>query len=59
MEKKSSKGLIALIIVLIIIILGLVGYIVYDKVLLENEPVNETKNENIVENEENTVAERN
>ena len=52
MEKKSSKGLIALIVVLIIIILGLVGYIVYDKVLLENEPVNETKNENIVENQE-------
>lgn len=37
MEKtKNSKGLIWLIIILIILILGLVGFIVYDKVLSSN-----------------------
>ena len=56
MEKKSSKGLITLIIVLIIVILGLVGYIVYDKVLLENESINEVKDENNVD-EQNNISE--
>ena len=31
-EKKNNKGLIWLIVILIILVLGLVGYIVYDKV---------------------------
>jgi len=40
-EKKNNKGLIWLIVVLIIMILGLVGYIVYDKVLLNDKnPIN-------------------
>ena len=36
-EKKNNKGLVWLIVILIILVLGLVGYIVYDKILLENE----------------------
>ena len=32
-EKKNNNGLIWLIIILIILVLGLVGYIIYDKVL--------------------------
>ena len=32
-EKKNNKGLVWLIVILIILVLGLVGYIVYDKVL--------------------------
>lgn len=40
-EKKNQKGLIWLITILIVLVLGLVGYIVYDKVLLkEKNPVN-------------------
>ena len=35
--KKSSKGLIVLIIILIICVIGLGGYIVYDKVLNKNK----------------------
>lgn len=32
-EKKNSKGLILVIVILIVLVLGLIGYIVYDKVL--------------------------
>ena len=40
-EKKNNKGLVWLIVILIIMILGLVGYIVYDKVLYKTkEPIN-------------------
>lgn len=38
--KENNKGLIAIIIILIFLLLGLVGYIVFDK-YLENE--NETR----------------
>ena len=40
-EKKNNKRLIWLIVILIILVLGLVGYIIYDKVILEDKtPVN-------------------
>ena len=40
-EKKNNKGLVWLIVVLIILVLGLIGYIVYDKVLsTEKEHIN-------------------
>lgn len=42
--KKSSKGLIVLIIILIICILSLGGYIVYDKVLNKNKQITSTNN---------------
>ena len=46
--KKSNIGIIAL---LVIIIVGLVGYLVYDKVLSNKDDDNEEKkDENIVEN---------
>ena len=35
-EKKSDKGLVWLIVILIIMVLGLVGFIVYDKVFSNN-----------------------
>jgi len=35
-EKKNNKGIIWLITILIVLIIGLVGYIVYDKIILEN-----------------------
>ena len=41
--KKSSKGLIVLIIILIICILGLGGYIVYDKVFNKNKSIENKK----------------
>ena len=44
--KKSSKGLILLIIVLIVSVLGLGGYIVYDKVLNKNKQTTSTNNNN-------------
>lgn len=52
-EKKNNKGLIWLIVILIILVLGLIGYIVYDKVLLEDkEPINnENTTTNIKEND--------
>ena len=37
-NKKSNKGLIIIIILLIVIILGLGTYIVYDKLIANNEP---------------------
>ncbi len=47
-NKKSSKGLIILIIILIICVLGLGGYIVYDKVLnnTEQKEINNKSNIN-------------
>lgn len=36
-EKKNNKGLVCLIVILIILVLGLVGYIIYDKVLLKDK----------------------
>ena len=43
-EKKNNKGLIWLIVILIILVLGLIGYIVYDKVLLKDKtPVNDNE----------------
>lgn len=36
-EKKNNKGLIWLIVILIVLVLGLVGYIVYDKVLFDDK----------------------
>ena len=45
MEKENVKNYKALIIVLILIIIGLGGYIVYDKVLINKEaPINEPSN---------------
>lgn len=44
--KKSSKGLIILIIGLIICVIGLGGYIVYDKVLNKNKQTTSTNNNN-------------
>lgn len=38
-ETKKSKGLIWLIIILIIVILGLIGFIIYDKVLKTNNNI--------------------
>ena len=38
-EKGNNKGLVWLIVILIILVLGLVGYIVYDKVMLDNKKV--------------------
>lgn len=32
-ERKSNNGLIWLIVILIVLVLGLMGYIIYDKVL--------------------------
>jgi len=40
-EEKSNKGLVWLIVILIILVLGLIGYIVYDKALKDN---NESSN---------------
>jgi len=41
-EKKNNKGIVWLIIILIVLILGLIGYIVYDKVVLDNNKENNT-----------------
>lgn len=45
-EKEKSRGLFWLIIILIVLVLGLVGYIVYDKVLVDNNSVNNNKENN-------------
>ncbi len=52
--KKSSKGLIILIIVLIICVLGLGGYIVYDKVL-NKATANNTNTSTTTKKIENTI----
>lgn len=49
-EKKNNKGLIWLIIILIVLVLGLVSFIVYDKVLLID------KESNIENNNTNTTT---
>ena len=49
-EKKNNKGLIWLIVILIILVLGLVGYIVYDKLVLEN-----TKEKNTISTTTTTI----
>lgn len=44
-EKKNNKGLIWLIVILIVLVLGLVGYIIFDKVMLtdgENKNITTT-----------------
>ena len=42
-NQKNNGGLIALVIILLLLVLGLGGYIVYDKVLRNNEsPINNT-----------------
>lgn len=53
MEKEKGKSSSVSIIILVLIILGLVGYIVYDKVLLNKEETSETT---ITENNENTAV---
>jgi len=45
-EKKNNKGLVWIIIILIILVLGLVGYIVYDKVLVQNKTISNNNNTN-------------
>ena len=45
--KESNKVFITLIIILVIIIMGLVGYIVYDKVLTNNE-INDNEDNNTI-----------
>ena len=56
MEQKNNKGLIALVVVLIIMVLGLGGYIVYDKVLVDNtvENSNNLDNANNINNDSGT-----
>ena len=57
-EKKNNKGLVWLIVVLIILVLGLVGYIVYDKVLTDKstENINNSdSNSEILNNEDEKV----
>ena len=44
-EKKNNKGLVWLIVILIILVLGLVGYIVYDKVILRSNNIKKEQNE--------------
>ena len=39
-EKKNNKGLVWLIVILIILVLGLVGYIIYDRVLKDDKTPN-------------------
>lgn len=50
-KPKKSKGLIVVIVILIILVLGLIAYIVYDKVLTKEEPKQEETTP-IVENTE-------
>ena len=49
-EKKNNKGLVWLIVVLIILVLGLVGYIVYDKVLLNDKNISKNTTTNKISN---------
>ena len=43
-EKKNGKGLIVAIVILSILVLGLGGYIVYDKVISNNNTKTNTSN---------------
>lgn len=45
---KKNKGFIAIIIILVIIIMGLVGYIVYDKLLSNNENQDISDNNKVI-----------
>ena len=46
-EKKNNKGLVWLIVILIILVLGLVGYVVYNKVLSKDaEKINNNEKDN-------------
>jgi len=57
-EKKSNKGLVWLIVVLMILVLGLVGYILYDKVLKDNKVLTNDNNEvNTLENDDSDKKE--
>ena len=62
-ETKSKKGLIWLIVILIILVLVLIGFIIYDKILLKDKiPVNNeetatTTKESSVEKEEYIIKE--
>lgn len=51
-EKKNNKGIIWLITILIILVLGLIGYIVYDKVLTNNENNKDSEATNIKQENE-------
>lgn len=42
-KPKSKKGLIAVIIILLLMVIGLAGYIAYDILILDNNPVKEEK----------------
>ena len=53
MEKKSNKGLLVLVIVLSVLVVGLSGYLIYDKLLADD---NTTNNENdVVDNKEENI----
>lgn len=54
-ENKSNKGLIWLIVLLIVLVLGIVGYIIYDKVILDNNSINNNK-ENITSSKSTTTT---
>lgn len=60
-NKKSNKGLIALVIILIVIILGLGGYIAYDVINSnnkENTTNSTTDNSTVTNNTTNTTVEK-
>ena len=50
--EKSNKGLFVIIILLIVVVLGLGGYIIYDKVLINEEKQDDLKQDEAVENNE-------
>ena len=56
MEKKNT-GLIVLVIILSLLVVGLGGFIVYDKVLSNNEVENNDNNE--INNDENNQVDNN
>lgn len=52
-EKKNNKRLIWLIIILIVLILGLVGYVIYDRILKNNDDVISNNTTTIIQNNDN------
>ena len=44
-EKKSNRGIIALLVILALIVIGLGGYLIYDKVYTKDRPEEEEKKE--------------
>jgi len=56
MENKSNKGLIVLVLILIILVLGLSGYIVYDKVLLNDKEISNNIEDTTNKTEEKIVS---